>query len=106
MSIVKLLKYEVEIKDFLTWGDNEKLQSILMSGAKLGNLSNTNPDNIDIEFNTDVMLKGKYALLETAIIKIKDGDNEIAYSKDWMDNLSIEDGDLLYNEVEKISKKK
>jgi len=109
MSIVKLSKQEVEIKEALTWGDNEKLQSILMSGAKLGNLNQAGdkkPEDVDIEFDTTVMLKGKYALLEVAIIKIKDGEKEIPYTKEWMDGLSIEDGEKLYNEVEKLSKKK
>jgi len=46
-------------------------------------------------------------LLEIAELKIKDGDNNIQFSREWAKNLTPEEGDLLYSFVDgNLSKKK
>ncbi len=92
---------EVEIITFLTWGENEKVQNIMMGGAKLENVQSG-----EVGFDAGVMLKSKYALLEIAVKGIKCGEEVKQYSKDWMDNLSVEDGEFLYNEIDEAGKKK
>ena len=59
-----------------------------------------------IGFDTSAMLRSKYTLLETAILNVKCGEETKGYSKEWMDNLSEDDGDLLVEELEGLSKKK
>ena len=91
--MVKLKDYEVKIKDSFTWGDKEKIQNIYIKGASV--------DQTGIKgFDTSVISEAKYTLLETAILEIKKGDEIINFSKEWMYNLSIEDGDKLYNEID------
>jgi len=91
----------VEIITFLTWGEKEKVQDIMMSGASIEDAGSGK-----IGFDTSTMLKSKYALLEIAIKSVQCGDETKQYSKDWMDNLSAEDGDFLMNEIDQIGKKK
>jgi len=94
-------KLEVEIVTYLTWGEKEKVQDVIMSGANIEDAKNGK-----IGFDTGAVLKSKYALLEIAVKSIKNGDENINYSKDWIDNLSSEDGDYLMNELDEIGKKK
>lgn len=97
MKDIKLKDYTVGIKDALTWGDKEELQNVYIDGAKV--------DQTGLkDFDAKVVSKAKYFLLERAIISITDNDgNKKEFSKEWMDNLSIEDGDALYEEVEKLA---
>lgn len=92
MKTVKLSKYEVELKEELNWGDSLDLDSIVYGGAEMKGTS-------DIGFNASVMIDGKYKLLEIVISKIKEGEKEIPFSKDFIRNLSIEDGIKLYTEA-------
>jgi len=99
--ILPLSKCEVEIITFLNWGEKEKIQDIIMSGAKIED-AQTGKVGLD----AGVMLKSKYALLEVAIKNIKCGEEVKTYSKDWIDNLRIEDGDFLNEELEKLNELK
>lgn len=99
MKTIKLSSCEVDIKDDLTWGDVESLKIVLMKGAKIGSTGLT-------DFDLSSTLDAKYALLETAVLEIRQGDKKLKYTKDWMNGLSIDDGDLLYLEVDKLNKKK
>jgi hypothetical protein len=98
-KIIKLSNCEVEVITFLNWGEKETLQAELLKGAKV---SQNGLDAFDIS----TMLNAKYKLFEVAIKGIKEGEVKKQYSKDWIDNLSIDDGDLLYNELEQLNKKK
>ncbi len=46
-------------------------------------------------FNAASIVEAKYLLLELAIVEIKEGESIQKYSRQFVDNLSIEDGDLL-----------
>ena len=96
---MKIGNYEVKLKETFTWGDKEKLQNVYIKGAKLDQTGMK-------EFDTSVISDAKYTLLEMMIVEVKEGDKEIPFSKDWMNNLSIEDGDKLYEAVEELSKDK
>jgi hypothetical protein len=97
--IIKLKDYEVKIKDVFLWGDKERIQNIYVKGANI--------DQTGIKgFDTSVISEARYTLLEIAILEIKKGDEIIQFSKEWMYNLPIEDGDKLYNEIDIIFEKK
>ncbi len=94
---VKLKDFNVEISNGLNWGQKEKLQSELVKGAKIN-------DKGFQEFDTEVILKVKYKTAELLIQNIKDKDGkDIEYSNDWLNNLSVEDGDKLMEELDVIS---
>lgn len=101
---LKLKDYTVEIKDALTWGDREKIQATLMKGANI-NAKDSSGSDVGFNFDTTAMLESKYKALECAVVKIVDGDKEIEWTREWQDNLSIEDGDKLMNAVDSLSKK-
>jgi len=107
--IVKLSKCEVEIKEAFTWGDREKIQATLMKGANINSANSIGAD-VGFDFDTDAMLESKYKALECAVVKIMEKKDEkleeIKWSKDWQDNLTVEDGDKLMESVDALSKKK
>lgn len=96
---IQLTNCEVEIKDSLTWGDVEEVQIALISGAKV---SETGIKDFDFAST----LEAKYKLLEISVIKITTGEVETKFTRDWMKNLSVEDGNKLYLGVDSMSKKK
>ena len=93
---IQLKDYEVEIKDSFTWGDKEKIQNVYLGGAEI------DKDGLK-GFNASVVGEAKYVLLEIAITEIKDKEGKIlSFSKEWMNNLSIEDGDTLYEKIDEV----
>lgn len=97
--MIELSKSKVEVKDFITWGDKERIQNVYIKG--------TTVDQTGIkEFDASVLSEAKYTLLEVAILNIKEGEKEFGFTRDWINNLSIEDGDKLYEEIDKSLNKK
>lgn len=98
--IVKLTDCEVELKDRITWGDMEQIQLALISGAKV---NETGLNGFDMSST----LEAKYRLLEIVVVKITDSKGETkSFSRDWINDLTPDDGDKLYNEADKLNKKK
>ena len=92
---IELSNCKVKIITFLTWGEKEKINSVLMEGAKI--------DNTGIAgYDSKAILEKKYKLLELCILEIKENENIVKFNREWMDGLSVNDGDKLYNEVEKL----
>jgi hypothetical protein len=97
--IIKLSNCEVKIKDQLTWGDSERIQSVYIKGAKV--------DQSGLkDFDASVVSEAKYVLLEITVMEIKEGEEKKQFNREWMNNLSIEDGNKLYEAVEALNKKK
>ena len=102
MSKIQLTKSEVNVKDELSWGDSEKIQSVIMSGAKMK--GNAQAD-MNFDFDPSLMLEAKYAALECAVVSIKEGDKEFKFTREWMNELSQADGEKLYKAVDALSSK-
>ena len=89
----------VSIVPFLTWGQKEEINNCYVKGAKVGVAGMS-------DFDTSVIGEAKSKLLETCIKGIeKDGVNK-EFSMDWINNLSCEDGDLVFDTVNNLTKKK
>lgn len=97
--IVKLSNCEVKIKDTFTWGDKERLQNVYIKGAKLDQTGMK-------DFDTSVVSEAKYILFEIMIEAIDEGESEKSFTREWVNNLSVDDGDLLYSTIEEITKPK
>lgn len=102
--IIELSKAKVTIKDSMSWGDKEQINATLMRGAKIDGKA-TDAKDVGFSFDTDAMLESKYVTLEKLITKIEEGEKEIEFSRDWVNNLSIEDGDKLMDNIDKVAKK-
>lgn len=98
MRTIKLSQCEVDIKDSLTWGDAEAVQAAMLGSLKVGNVGINGIDG-------NALSEGKYKLLEICVVEIREGEKKSKFTREWMNNLSMEDGDALYSEVEKLQKK-
>jgi hypothetical protein len=99
---MKLKDYKVELKDSITWGESKDIQDSMLKDVE-----------VDVRgqmkgFSIGAMREAVYKTLEIIITKITDNNGkEVSFSRDWMDNLPIEDGDKLEDYTNKyISKKK
>ena len=99
MQTIKLSNCEVDIIDHLSWGQVQQINNVIISGAKV------NTTGVS-DFDTNTLLESKYKLLEIAVKEVREGGKAHGFTRDWMDNLSIEDGDALYTAVDALSKKK
>ena len=86
-------KYNIEVKEELSWYDTESLQATMLGGAKMGLDGNT-PKLTGID--GDILLNAKIKLFELAIVSIKEEDGKTyPFSMDWLKNLSQNDGKVL-----------
>ena len=83
---IKLDFCELVLKTYLTWGENEKIEGILLKGAKGINSTGVS------DFDATILTEQKYVLLETVIVGLKKGDKEIGFKREWFDNLRLEEG--------------
>lgn len=98
MSQIKLSNGTIEIVDRITWGQQEAIRAAMLSGAKV------EAGKKEMEFNAgDSILAGKYKTIEVCVVKITEGEKEIPFSREWLDNLSPEDGDALFAAVDAVA---
>lgn len=103
--IVELTTAKVEIIDRLTWGQQERIREAMMGGIKVQSLTDKEKQSLD--FDTAVLSKAKYKTLEICIKKITLTDGtEVPYTPEWMDNLTVEDGDKLFEAVNEVTSPK
>lgn len=99
LKIIKLSNCDVEVITSLTWGEKERLQGVFLKGAKVG------AEGLN-GYDMSILYEAKVKLMELAIVSIKTGEEVSKFSVEWVENLSAEDGDKLYDELEKLNKKK
>jgi len=105
MRTVILSSSKVEILDRLTWGMQEEIRSAMLGGIKMHGL--TDAQRGDIELNPSALMAAKYRALELCVVKVVSSDgSESAYSREWMNALSIEDGDTLLEAVNDVTSPK
>ena len=105
VKTIKLSGCEVDIVTYINWGEREQLERVLLSGADMKGVEDmTKPS---MSFNPAVVSDVKYVAFGIAVkeIRLADGTKQ-AYSKEWINELRVEDGDLLYAEVDAVTSKK
>lgn len=103
-SILKIEGHTVEFHEKITWGMQEKIRSTMYGGLNVKADKIAAGDNASVEFNAGAITESKYKTIEVLIKKIvKDDGTEIKYSKDWLDNLSVQDGDAIYTAANAIT---
>jgi hypothetical protein len=100
IKTIKLSACEVDILTYLTWGEQEDIQSVMLKGAKLQSASG------NVDFDASVLIEAKFKLLEVAVKEVRVDGIANAFTREWMRDLSVEDGDTLYAAVDDLSKKK
>lgn len=101
MSTVQLSNATVEIVDKITWGQKEQIKATMM--ASLRGAQGSKEKQAELSFSADAMLAAKYKAIEVCVVKITQEGEDIPFSHQWLDNLSIEDGDKLYDAVEAVT---
>jgi hypothetical protein len=95
---MKIGRYNVQLQE-LTWWKNEEIRASLTSGAKMNN-------NGLSGFDGQALLDSKIKTFEAVIADIKEGDKSIPFSKEWVQGLTLKEGDALEEAVNEITKKK
>ena len=97
---IKLSNCEVSIVTYLSWGEYQQIESALIGKV------NVSSNGQDVNIGEDTILNQKYALLEICVKEIRIGSDKGPFTREWMDNLTLVDGNKLYDEVEELTKKK
>ena len=104
IKTIKLSDCEVDIATSLTWGEKESLDVIVISGVRI---KAEGDKEVGISgFNAQSVLDAKYKAFEICVKEIRKDDTKKPYSREWVDTLSIDDGDKLYKAVDEITGKK
>ena len=98
MSLVQLSNATIELIDHVTWGQRERLKAQMMAVFQVQPGDNTN-----IDVNAEAILRAKYAAIEMAIKSITVDGKTVPYSRQWVEDLSLDDGDILFEAVENVT---
>lgn len=97
---VKLQDAIVILKDKITWGDAQKVKSALATG-EYDFVRGTGG-----KVTAQSVLESNYVAMECIIVEIREGEKTKKFTREWVDDLSMDDGDKLFAAVQEVSKKK
>lgn len=100
MKTVQLSIANVEVQDVLTWGLYQKMS---LTGAKLLKMDLGESEVKKAEINAEGLYEMRVAQIQILVQKITTKDGQVVpCTQEWISNLSIEDGDKLYAEVQQV----
>lgn len=99
-KIVELSNAKVEIKEQVTWLQMQRVEATLAESAKIG------PDGKPTGFDGNALVESKIKLMEMLIVKITEGDKEVGFSRNWVETLSLADGNTLTAALDEVASKK
>jgi hypothetical protein len=110
---IELTEYVVTIREKMTWGAKEAIQSegmsaLIMTGdpRKIEQTLNGGGNNAKVQLNGEAIFAAKLKAIEVFIESITTRDGKaIPFSMDWLKNLPVEDGDKIDNAVTEIRSK-
>lgn len=86
--------------DYLTTGESRELQKLLLASGKF----NTDTSKIeDISIASFLDIQDKTAIFVIKELKIGGGDEPVVFDQEWLNNLPVETGNVVYEEVNRIS---
>jgi len=89
-------KFEVELKEELSWGEAREIQGTMTSNANMK--VKEKGEDVDFSLDGSAYTEYTYKTLEVAIAEIENEDGEdIEFSKEWVNNLTRKSGDELFN---------
>lgn len=83
----------VNIVTYVTWGEKNRIDGVLLNNAEI-NQSGTG------KLNKNAMYDYKKNAIIQCIKFAGKGEQEVAINEEWVENLKVEDGELLWNEIE------
>lgn len=108
VKTIKLANCEVDIITYLSWGEASDIQAMLYSQTEVSNLKpGATAEDLEISLGLGKsMIDAKYKMAEICIKEIRTGEVKTQYTKNWLYDLDVDDGNLLMEELDKIGKKK
>jgi len=118
---IQLKEYNVTIKDEMSWGDSEQIQSVIMSSLKIDanarkqiEKGEESMDIKDMQLDGAAVLNSKVKAAECLITKIVDtrgvGEGDVAdkpfkFTRDWLFSLTQSDGAKLMKAIDQVRAK-
>ena len=99
-KIVELSNAQVEIKDQVTWIQMQRVEATLAESAKIG------PDGKPTGFDGNALVESKIKLMEMLVVKITQEEKEFTFNRNWLEQLSVEDGNKLTAALDEVTGKK
>lgn len=96
----------VKIISFLTWGEKEKIEKIILSGVKVNNAGVRDYDFDALDERQNKLLTLCIKEIITPDGSAESGQKSEQFSREWIENLSVDDGDLVFETVDALTKKK
>jgi len=90
---------EIDIKASLNYGDSLKIEASLMDGLKVGQTG-------IVDYKASMIIESKLKTIELMVVAIRQNEKAVPFSREVIENLTVEDGDMLYAEIEAVTKKK
>lgn len=93
---------KVDLIEKLTWGQREQVRSALYSGVSMNAEIANNPDKLSV--SASALVEAKFKAIEVCVKNITEPDGtQHGFSREWMDALSIEDGDKVVEAVDEVT---
>jgi len=118
---IQLKEYKVTIKDEMSWGDSEQIQSVIMSSLKIDanarkqiEKGEESMDIKDMQLDGAAVLASKVKAAELLVTKIisvtktegKDVEGaELKFTQDWLFSLTQSDGAKLMKTIDQVRAK-
>lgn len=99
IKTIKLSNCEVDIATGVSWLQKEEVEAVLIGGAEIDNSGLTG-------YKGSAMVDSKIKAMEVVIKEIRVGKDKKEFSKEWVETLSVEDGNLLMGAIDELFKKK
>jgi len=96
---LKLSNCEVVLKTDFLWIHSQEIEAILTGGAKFNNA-------VMSGFDGNALLAARMKTMEMLVVEIVTGEEKQAFSRSWLETLSVEDGDILMDTLDEITKSK
>lgn len=102
MKTLTLSTCTVELADSVNWGMKEEIKAAMIGSVRMSALSTREQQNI--ELNAANLVNAKYKAAELVVKKIVLNDGTtVPFSKEWMYNLSQDDGNALHEAVDEVT---
>jgi len=98
---------KVTIKDEMTWGDSKAIEKAFMSGTNMQSTTKKAQEgDVDLSFDPEAQMEAIYVMIQQFVTNIEEDGQEKQFSRNWLDNLPMEDGDALYEKVNEVYNQK
>lgn len=86
---------EISLVTYVTWGEKNRIDGVLLNNAEI-NQAGTG------KLNKNAMYDYKKNAIVQCVKTASKGETELTINDEWVENLKVEDGDMIWNEIENM----